>query len=125
MQRFLEVNPSSALEFFKVFDRYGTSNTTGYNWSHLSEAVRGSEKSVVATLTVPAGKVIDIQQVVGYCGQVTLRTEVFRNVERLPPKVEGCLPEEITERVYSCDAIEKEVYVQKIWQYLICLLFSF
>ncbi len=52
MQRFLEVNPSSAYEFFKVFDRYGTSNITGYNWTHLSEAVRVGEKSVQVSISL-------------------------------------------------------------------------
>jgi hypothetical protein len=42
------------------------------------------------------------------------RTEVFRNVEKLPPKIEACIPEEKISHIYSCDAIGMKVCMLRL-----------
>jgi hypothetical protein len=60
-------------------------------------------------LEVQSGKIVQVQQLVGYCDLVAVRTEIFRTVEKLPPKIESCIPKEELELVYLCDATSMNV----------------
>ena len=118
MQKFLDVNPKEASEFFKVFSTMGISNSTRYDWTRLSEQVRSPEKSVQTTVVAPAGKHVQVKQVVAYCDLVTVRTEAFRSEEMLPSFIENCIPEERSELVLECNAIGESVkyYFQMFYE---------
>jgi hypothetical protein len=103
-RRFIDLNPIKGVEFFQNFESLGVSNVTNYNWTRLSEQVRSPAASVQANLEVRPGKIIQVQQLVGYCDQIAVRTEILRTVEKLPPKIERCIPKEELELVYLCDA---------------------
>ncbi len=107
--RIINLNPNKAVEFFQNFETLGVSNVTNYNWTRLSEQVRSPAASVQANLEVQSGKIIQVQQLVGYCDKTAVRTEIFRTVEKLPPKIESCIPKEEQELVYICDATGMQV----------------
>jgi len=56
--------------------------TTGYDWSTWSD-----NKTVTGSAEVPAGEKVEIQAVVGYCGNNMVETEMFRIVSTRTGKV--------------------------------------
>jgi len=67
--------------FFKQFaEKLGTSVTTHYNWKETDTATRSEPTTTEVTETIPAGEKISIQQVVGHCGESTVKTALFRTI---------------------------------------------
>ncbi len=48
-----------------------------YNWDKLSDEIRERETKTEAAVEVSSGSIQGVYQVVGYCGQSSIRTEMF------------------------------------------------
>jgi hypothetical protein len=61
------------------------------------------------TVRAPPGTVVQVKQLVGYCGQNTIRTELFTTVLKVSQSLKNCTPEESVDLVLRCDASEEKV----------------
>ncbi len=102
-------NKKDSVMWFEIFKTLGESSETGYNWEQISENLRRQETETTNTVRAPAGTVVQVQQLVGYCGHSTIRTEVFRTELKLSPTLESCVPTESVDRVLRCDASDDDV----------------
>jgi len=67
--------------FFDIFEEtLGVSVSTGYNWSETSSEAKSETKEFTVSTELPGGRMIQIQQTKGKCGNSEVSTEMFRNV---------------------------------------------
>ena len=105
----LSVNKKDSFTWFNKFKTLRISNETGYNWSNISDNLRRQETMTKNTIRAPAGTVVQVKQLVGYCGQNTIRTEMFTTVLKISDSLKKCLPQESVDLVLRCDASEEKV----------------
>ncbi len=53
----------------------------GYDWAHTTEIVKEEQTTVEVRVPVPAGKILQIKQGDGQCGQSDPKTELFKIVQ--------------------------------------------
>jgi hypothetical protein len=95
--------------WFEKFKSLKVSPKTGYNWNHISHIPRQPQTATTNAVRAPARTVVQVKQLVGYCGQSTIRTEVFRTEVKLSPTLESCVPMESVDLVLQCDASQEKV----------------
>jgi len=70
-----------------------TSVVTGYDWKKTSTIVRNDKRVVQAKVFVPAGQVLELQQIIGVCpGAFTAHTEVIKAITN-PPRLAQPTPQ--------------------------------
>lgn len=92
------------IEFYDKFKELGLSNKTNYDWSTISDHVRHIEVTSESEVTAPAGTIIQVRQVVGTCGQGTIRTEAVKTKQTISTKMKHCEAEEKFKLIIQCDA---------------------
>ncbi len=105
----LTVSKKATNTWFKKFKDLGVSNATGYDWEHIPENLRRQVTESTNTVQAPARTVVQVKQLVGYCDQSTIRTEVFTTEMTVSLATKKCLPQESVELLLRCDATEEEV----------------
>jgi len=59
----------------------GTSSTTGESWSKETSSIFNQMTEITAKFNIPPGYKSTLEQVVGTCGSLTVRPNVFRKVD--------------------------------------------
>jgi len=66
-------------QFWDIFGtKMGMSETTGYDWGHVSTETKSEQTTITVTGTVPPGYVLVIEQTVGHCSGSEARTDMFK-----------------------------------------------
>jgi hypothetical protein len=91
------------------FIKLGFSQTTGYNWAETNEESFQKEATTELSVIVPAGVIQTIQQVVGKCGDTTLRTEQLIISHEHRDGNSSCIPTDAFEVLITCDATNSVV----------------
>jgi hypothetical protein len=86
------------------FRTLGISYNTGYDWGQLPEMLGRQETQTHNSVQAPAGTIVQVKQLVGYCGWSTIRTEVFKTEMKVSQTLKRCLPTDSFELVIQCDA---------------------
>jgi len=67
------------LQFWEIFKaNLGFSASTGYDWTHTSQATQNEQVTVTVEAEAPPGMVLMIEQAVGHCGGSEAKTEMIR-----------------------------------------------
>ena len=73
------VETELANQFWGLFSLgLGVSESTGYDWSHTTEATKSEQVTVSVEAEAPAGYILVIEQATASCDQSRVRTERFR-----------------------------------------------
>ena len=73
------VSAEIGASFFSAFRaKVGVSATTGFDWKTTDSETQSTSTAFNVKELVPAGKKIQIQEVVGTCGGSTVHTQMFR-----------------------------------------------
>ena len=75
------IEASLKADFFGLFGlTLGTSVTTGYDWTEVSESTKNEQVTVEVKATVRPGYILQIKQATGKCGDNKSNTELFKIV---------------------------------------------
>ncbi len=99
----------NSAKWLEKFQSLKVSPETGYDWNHISKNIRRQVTETTDTVRAPARTVVQVKQLVGYCGQNTVRTDVFKTELKFSPSLESCVPSESTDLVVKCDASKEKV----------------
>ena len=75
------IEASMEAQFFGLFGlTLGTSVTTGYDWTKVSESTKNEQITVEVKASVRPGYILQIKQATGKCGDNRSNTELFKIV---------------------------------------------
>jgi len=100
----LPSNSREAWDWFLRFEALGFSEISNFDWSQLSQQIRHSEMEVEDYVEAQPGTILEVYQVVGFCGKRSVRTSFFTTVTRVSKKLENCLPQDVKELILQCEA---------------------
>merc|ERR1712119_49435 len=65
-------------EFWGITASMEVSVSTGFDWSQTDSDTKSEAKTYNVEIVVPAGTKLQIQEVVGLCGDSTIHTQMFK-----------------------------------------------
>ena len=72
----------TSAKFTEMFEsQLGVSSTTGYDWSKSTSETWNEETSVEVKTTVAPGTIVQLRQVVGQCGNNTVKPDFYQTVK--------------------------------------------
>jgi len=109
----LKEDSKEGKEWFLKFSKLQKSAETGFNWSQLSQQIRHSEIEAQELVIAQPGTIVNVSQVVGYCGGYFVKTGAFKTAttvsEDLIKEISLCTPKDGFEVLITCDAANSMV----------------
>ena len=72
----------TSAKFTEMFEaQLGVSRTTGFDWSKSTSETWNEETSIEVKTTVAPGTIVQLRQVVGQCGNNTVKPDFYQTVK--------------------------------------------
>jgi hypothetical protein len=92
-----------------AFAQLGFSKSTGYNWAETTEESLQTQATSNVNVFAPAGTTLRIEQVLGICGDITLRTSMLKISHTFKDNNTSCKQSDGYEVLVTCDATNSAV----------------